>query len=108
MLAIDSGKPDHERLLTQAQHELAQARTERVALEGRRWRPGRRAGLVAARNRETAAQERVDRLIPAAAEQRHARRYSVDEHDTEQRLATQCDRILERRLDRGRAHGIER
>jgi conjugative relaxase-like TrwC/TraI family protein len=108
VLAIDSGKPDHERLLTQAQHELAQAGTERVALEARRWRPGRRAGLVAARERETAAQERVDQLVPVVAEQRHARRHSVDEQDTEQRLATQCDRILERRLDRGRAHGIER
>jgi hypothetical protein len=84
------------------------ARAERITLEQRRWRPGRRAELAAAGEQEAATHERVAQLSRAVVEQRHGRRLFVDEHDADQPAIAQRERILERRLGQSRGHGIER
>jgi conjugative relaxase-like TrwC/TraI family protein len=94
ILAIDSGTPDEERLLSRAADELADARTERAELERRAWRPRARARLAAAREREALARVRVEVLRTAVVEQRHARRPFIDERDDQRRHAAQRDRIV--------------
>jgi conjugative relaxase-like TrwC/TraI family protein len=107
VLAIDAGRDEPGEHLAQARHELAKVRAERAALERHRWRPGRRTDLTAARAREAAAHERVEQLDRAVAEQRHASRPFLDANDIARTAVEQRDRLIERRLDRGRSRGLE-
>jgi hypothetical protein len=96
ILAIDSGTPDQERSLSQAGNELVDAQKKRAGLERRAWRPGTRARLVAAREREALARERVEVLSRAVVEQRHAQRLFIDDLHDKRRRAAPGDRIVER------------
>ena len=76
VLAIDSGRPDPEQQLAQAQRQLTNASATRAELEEGRWRPWRRRELQVAVEREAAARRTVDDLARVVAEQRHASRPS--------------------------------
>lgn len=108
VLAIDTGHDQPGQLLVRARHELARARRESVELERRRWRPGRRGRLDAARDREATAEERLEQLTRKAAEERHAHRPFLEEKEAARRAAAAHDRVIEQRLDRGRTQGLER
>jgi ATP-dependent exoDNAse (exonuclease V) alpha subunit len=106
-LAIDAGEPDAADQLALARHELAAARGAVSEFDRSRWRPRRREQRERARQRESIARERVVMLARAAAEQRHADRRFVEERSVAERAASVRDRLVERRLDRGRSRGRE-
>jgi hypothetical protein len=108
VLAIDSGRPDPEQELVQAQRHLTNASATRAELEAGRWRPWRRRELQVAVEREVAARRTVEDLTRVAPEQRHASRPGLDERIERRRRAEQRDRIIEREMKRSVARGLER
>jgi hypothetical protein len=107
-LAIDSGRPDPEQELVQAQRHLTNASATRAELEAGRWRPWRRRELQMAVEREAAARRTAEDLARVVAEQRHASRPGLDERIERRRRAEQRDRIIEREMKRSVSRGLER
>jgi conjugative relaxase-like TrwC/TraI family protein len=108
VLAIDSGRPDPEQKLAQAQRQLTIASATRAELDEGRWRPWRRRELQLAVEREAAARRTVEDLARVVAEQRHAGRPGFDERIERRRRAEQRDGIIEREIKRSVSRGVER